>query len=170
MKAWSTTILLALALAGSASAGNAAPEASTKAVRHGEYLIRVAGCNDCHTPGYALNGGTAPQYRLLTGEGFVFSGPWGTTYPINLRLFAQDLSAQQWIKTLRTTKARPPMPWYSFESMSDYDLTSMYYYIRSLGPAGKPAHAYLPPGQAPAPPYMEMVLPPVPTTGASGGR
>lgn len=170
MKASMLTTLVALFIAVSASAGSPVPKASKKAIAHGKYLIHIGGCNDCHTPGYALNGGTAPQDRLLTGEGFVFSGPWGTTFPINLRLFVQDLTAQQWIQIVRTTKARPPMPWYQFQGMSDYDLASMYYYVRSLGPAGEPAHAYMPPGKLPSPPYMQMVLPPAPATAAPGGH
>lgn len=151
-----------------ASAAASTPERSPKAIAHGHYLVRIGGCEDCHTPGYAGDDTKIPKDKLLTGDGFVWHGPWGTTYPINLRLFVQGLTVQQWIHTVRTTKARPPMPWWSFRYMSDYDLASIYYYIRSLGPAGKPAPAYLPPGRMPAPPHMDFVLPPTPP-GAKAG-
>jgi hypothetical protein len=36
----------------------------------------------------------------------------------------------------------------------DVDLRAMYRYIKSLGPAGKPAPAYLPPDKTPPQPYV----------------
>jgi hypothetical protein len=35
-----------------------------------------------------------------------------------------------------------------FRDMSDTDLRAIYAYIRKAGPAGQPAPAYVPPGQA----------------------
>lgn len=125
----------------------------------GQYVVKIAGCNDCHTPGYAQGGGKVPTRQLLIGSGMVFVGPWGTSYPTNLRLLMQDLTLEQWLQQARTTKALPPMPWYSLRSMSDNDLAAIYTYIRSLGPAGKPAPDALPPGELPSPPYMQVVLP-----------
>ncbi len=57
----------------------------------GRYLVRIAGCNDCHTPGYAESGGLLPEARWLVGDKLGWHGPWGTTYPTNLRLFAQSI-------------------------------------------------------------------------------
>src|SRR5579875_712681 len=54
------------------------------------------------------------------------------------------------------------MPWWTFRYLSDRDLADMYAYIRSLGPAGKPAHDWVPPGQDAPPPYLKLVLPPPP--------
>ena len=31
------------------------------AVRRGRYLVKVAGCNDCHTPGYGVNNGKVDE-------------------------------------------------------------------------------------------------------------
>lgn len=138
-------------------------------INHGRKLVNIGGCNDCHTPGWSEHGGRAPKDRLLVGGAFGFQGPWGTTYPINLRLFVRPLTVKQWIQTVRTTKARPLMPYWVFRDMSDNDLASIYYYIRSLGPAGKPAHPWIPPGKAAAPPYMKLVAPPSPH-GAAGGH
>ena len=71
----------------------AAPaEAIVDLVARGEYLVRVAGCNDCHTPGYAENQGNVPREQWLVGSAPLgYSGPWGTTYASNLRLRMQDL-------------------------------------------------------------------------------
>ncbi len=159
-------MVLAAAMCGPYGASMAADH--DKAIAHGRYLIKISGCNDCHTPGYGPSGGHVPQDQLLVGQGFVFVGPWGTSYPVNLRLFVQPLTVEEWIRHARTTQSLPPMPWYSLRDMSDYDLASIYYYIRSLGPAGKPAPAALPPGQKPPPPYMELMLPaPVPAAGGA---
>lgn len=156
------SLLLALGLF-VASAALAAPQPhATSAVAHGRFLVDYGSCNDCHTPGWAAHGGHAPKAVLLTGAGMNFQGPWGTTYPINLRLYVQKLTVQQWIANLRSLKGRPAMPWYSFRYLTDADLADMYAYIRSLGPAGRPAHPYVPPGQ-PAPlPYFKLKLPPPP--------
>ena len=96
---------------------------------------------------------------LLTGGGTNFQGPWGTTYPPNLRLYVQNLTAKQWTANLRVLKTRPAMPWWTFRYLSDKDLADMYAYIHSLGPAGKPAHDYVAPGQEAPAPYLKLVLP-----------
>lgn len=118
-------------------------------VAHGHYLVEIAGCNDCHTAGYARSGGALPQSQWLMGNRVGWEGPWGTTYAVNLRLYMQELTAAEWVKTAHTMRTRPPMPWFALHAMSDYDLRSIYAFIRYLGPAGKPAPAALPPGQTP---------------------
>lgn len=139
----------------------AAPTAKMdqQSIDHGRKLVNIGGCNDCHTPGWSEHDGQAPKDMLLVGGAFGFQGPWGTTYPINLRLYVQSLDVKQWIQTVRATKARPLMPYWVFRDMSDNDLASIYYYIRSLGPAGKPAHAWVPPGKNASPPYLKLIAP-----------
>lgn len=157
------TFLLALGLLLVSVATAAPPRPADKQVlERGKFLVGYGGCNDCHTPGWAEHGGQAPKDMLLTGAGMNFQGPWGTTYPPNLRLLVQQLTLEQWITTLRSTKTRPAMPWWTFRYLSDQDLAAMYAYIHSLGPAGKPAHAFVPPGQAAPMPYFKLVLPPPP--------
>ena len=155
--------LLALGLLVSCAAMAATgPSASKRAIAHGKFLVGYGGCNDCHTPGWAEHGGRAPEDLLLTGGGMNFQGPWGTTYPTNLRLYVQQLTVKEWIAKLRSLKSRPAMPWWTFRYLSDKDLTDMYFYIHSLGSAGKPAHDYVPPGQAASLPYFKLMLPPPP--------
>ena len=43
---------------------------------------------------------------------------------------------------------------HNLRTMSDEDLRSIWRYVRSLGPAGEPAPAYVPPGQMPAGPVV----------------
>lgn len=139
-----------------------------RAIEHGEFLVGYGGCQDCHTPGWAEHGGQAPKDMLLTGGGMNFQGPWGTTYAPNLRLLVQKLTVKEWIAKLRSLKARPAMPWWTFRYLSDRDLTDMYAYIHSLGPAGKPAHDWVPPGQDAPAPYLKLVLPPPPPVSPAG--
>ena len=63
----------------------------------GRYLVKITGCNDCHTPGYAQTGGKIPEKDWLTGSSLGWRGPWGTTYAPNLRLFRQHLSEDEWV-------------------------------------------------------------------------
>jgi mono/diheme cytochrome c family protein len=128
--------------------------ASAKDIQRGRYLVKIGGCNDCHTPGYMQSAGKVPENQWLTGAPLGWRGPWGTTYAVNLRLYMQDLSEQQWMAIAKKKEMRPPMPWFVLRDMSDADLRAIYRYIRHLGPAGQPAAAYLPPGQEPKPPFV----------------
>ncbi len=122
----------------------------------GRYVVTTSGCNDCHTAGYPQSGGKVPEVEWLTGNPVGFSGPWGTTYPVNLRLMVQAISESAWVARART-EMRPPMPWFSLRDMNNADLRAVYRYIKSLGPKGNPAPAYAAPGQKVSTPYIEFV-------------
>jgi hypothetical protein len=99
-------------------------------VARGEYLVKIMGCNDCHTPWKMGPNGPEPDMtRMLSGhpeqigplpnhkapEPFVwsgfgtntaFSGPWGVSYAFNLTP-EQNTGLGIWteemfIKTIRT--------------------------------------------------------------------
>ena len=129
-------------------------------VERGRYLARIAGCNDCHTPGYAQSGGNVPEKDWLVGDRLGWHGPWGTTYPANLRLYMQKLTEEQWIKVAQTVQMRPPMPWFALRDMTQADLRALYRFIRHLGPAGEAAPTYLPPDQTPKGPVVSFPQPP----------
>ena len=87
---------------------SAANRAHDDGVRRGEYLVKIMGCNDCHTPWKMGPEGPEPDMtRFLSGhpeqigplpnvkaaEPFLwsafptntaFSGPWGVSYTFNL--------------------------------------------------------------------------------------
>lgn len=130
---------------------------ATDLVAAGEYLSVVGGCNDCHTPGWDTTMGDVPSDDRLTGSPVGFRGPWGTSYPANLRLSVQSHSSADWIAMVRARTGSPPMPWMNLHQMRDRDLRAIYTYIRHLGPKGEPAPALVPPGQEPATPYILMV-------------
>ncbi len=149
-------LLIGGCLAMAASTALADPAVDARILERGRYLLATGGCNDCHTAGYPESGGRVPQSEWLTGNAVGFNGPWGTSYPANLRLLAQKLSEQEWVANARR-EMRPPMPWFSLRDMRDEDLRAMYHFIRSLGAKGAPAPAWVPPGQKVGTPYFEFV-------------
>ncbi len=121
----------------------------------GKYLVLVGGCNDCHTPGYNERGRAVPEDQWLLGSPVGFRGPWGTTYPGNLRLFVEKMtSADDFVKIIRARNTRPPMPWESLHSMSDDDLKSLYAYLKSLPIQRNTVPEYVPPGVEPKTPFI----------------
>jgi len=163
MKSRAACYSLLFSLAAFSLAAQAAePKADARTLERGRYLVATSGCNDCHTPGYGEAAGKIPPAQWLTGNPVGFQGPWGTSYPANLRLKLQDMTEAEWLKRVRTPML-PPMPWFNLRDMKDSDLIAMYRYIRALGPAGEPAPAAAAPGVAVTTPYFEFVpknLPP----------
>ena len=138
-----------------------AKSAGSSPLARGRYLVVIGGCNDCHTDGYAPRDGNVPEKDWLLGSGPLgFRGPWGTTYPPNLRLTLSKMREDAWVKYAKGLKTRPPMPWFNLNAMSEPDLRAMYRYIKNLGPVGAPAQAYLPPDKEPKPPYIQWPAPP----------
>lgn len=131
-----------------------------KSFDRGKYLVKIAGCNDCHTPGYAQAGGKVSEKQWLTGDQLGWRGPWGTTYSTNLRLYMQKLTEEQWVRLAQTAQFLPPMPWFSLHSMTAQDLRAIYRFIRYLGPAGEPAPTYVPPDREPEGSYVLFPQPP----------
>ncbi len=117
----------------------------------GRYLVQVGGCNDCHTPQYALtNGAQPPESEWLRGSSEPHTGPWGVSYGKNLRLTVAGMTEDQWVTLLNTGTSMPPMPWPSVRAMSEADKRAVYAYIKSLpGDAGQPAPAAQPAGPPP---------------------
>ena len=157
-------LMIAIAVFAAAAAQYAfaqAPKtAESTSLDRGRYLVKIAGCNDCHTPGYSQTGGKVPEKQWLTGDQLGWRGPWGTTYAKNLRLAMQNLSENQWVKTAKTAQFRPPMPWFNLHAMTEQDLRAIYRFIRYLGPVGEPSPAFVPPGQQPKGPYVLFPEPP----------
>lgn len=147
-------ILTASAVALLVHITSAAHAADAPGVARGRYLVKTAGCNDCHTAGYAASGGKVPEAQWLTGDSLGWRGGWGTTYPRNLRRFMAGLTEDQWVHVARTAQFRPPMPWFALRDMDDGDLRSIYRFVRTLRPLGDQAPEYLPPGVAPKGPVI----------------
>lgn len=146
-------VLSFAALAGSAGmAQDAAPS-----VDLGAHVAVIGGCHDCHSPNYNETGGQVDPAVALQGMPLGYSGPWGTTYPANLRLKASDKSEDEWVNYLSNLETRPPMPWYNVRAMTETEKRSLYQYIVSLGEPGDPVPEFVPPEGTPTTPYITMV-------------
>ena len=109
---------------------DARPTPSEHAVRRGEYLVKIMGCNDCHTPwkmgpqgpepdmarflsGHPEEIGPLPNVKAVepfTSSGFAtntaYSGPWGVSYAFNLTPEMNTglgiWTEEMFVKTIRT--------------------------------------------------------------------
>lgn len=157
MKTW---ILGAVALGALAIPGGAALAGEVSVARGAQVAI-TSGCHDCHTNGYAESGGKVDPAAALKGTGLGWQGPWGTTYPANLRLVAKDKGSEDaFVQYAKTFQAKPPMPAFNVHAMDESDIRSLYQYIVSLGEPGDAVPDYVPPGQEPKTPYI-VIAPPI---------
>jgi mono/diheme cytochrome c family protein len=152
-------LLMACMANGAAQAQSLNKRPDGASIERGRYLARTAGCNDCHTPNYPQSGGTVPEKQWLIGEQLGWRGPWGTTYPTNLRKYMQEISEEEWVKIAQTKQMRPPMPWFGLRDMTQDDLRSLYRFIRHLGPDMNKVPDYVAPGQMPKGPFVQFPAP-----------
>jgi cytochrome c553 len=91
-------LVLSVLVSGTAAA---APAAAAAAVKRGDYLVSVMGCNDCHTPWKMGPTGPAPDMtRLLSG------------HPAELKMPpAPDLGKGPWMMTAAATRTAWAGPW-----------------------------------------------------------
>ena len=123
----------------SAAASGAEPQQMTR----GQYLVELAGCGHCHTPGHFL--GKEDASRELGGSdvGFEVLG-MGTFVGPNLTP-DRETGLGKWTDAQIATAIRsgvrpdgrvlsPVMPWPSFYRMSDADVQAVVTYLRTLKP------------------------------------
>lgn len=102
-------MLMVIATASAATAATAAPDEVKAKIAHGEYLVQIMACNDCHTPLTMGPNGPAPDMtKMLSGHpqdmvmpdppqlakgpwgwtgamtNTAFAGPWGISFAANL--------------------------------------------------------------------------------------
>lgn len=131
-------------------------------IDRGRYLVLIGHCNNCHTASYMERAGDVPETLWLTGSKLGWRSAAGTTYATNLRIYVSAISEDAWVQVCKSVKTRPPMPWWSLHDTSEPDLRLMYRFIRGLGAAGEAAPAFLPPDKMPAPPFVQLPMPPSP--------
>lgn len=138
-------------------------------VVRGKYLVGVAGCGDCHTPGYFL--GKPDFSRQLGGSDVGFEVPQlGTFYGPNLtpdKETGLGTWSEKEITAAFTSGIRPDgrqlapvMPWMNYKQLAPEDAKAITAYLRSLpamqntvpgpfGPSEKPTSfvmRIIPPG------------------------
>jgi mono/diheme cytochrome c family protein len=133
-------------------------------VERGLQVSITSGCHDCHTAGYVESDGKIDPAAALAGTAIGWRGPWGTTYPLNLRLTVVEKAKTEdaFVEYARTFKTRPPMPWFNVHAMDESDLRSLYRYIKSLGEPGEQVPQATGPGEEPKTPYYPLVPPTMP--------
>jgi mono/diheme cytochrome c family protein len=149
-------------LATSLLATGAIAQNAEVSVALGERISIIGGCHDCHTAGYNESGGVIDPAAALKGASVGFQGPWGTTYPANLRLVSSGMSEDKWVGYLRNLKTAPPMPWYNLHHFTEEESRSLHQYIASLGDPGDPAPKNVPPGGTPQTPFIVFAPPTMP--------
>jgi mono/diheme cytochrome c family protein len=143
----------------------AAPEDS---VARGRYLVDVAGCNDCHTPGYLF--GAPDTTRLLSGSEVGWATPLGTAYARNLTPDSTTgigtWTAEQIVAAIRTGQRPngdhillPPMPWPDFAHLTDKDAYAIAAYLKSIPAVSHRVPDVVPPGKKASTPVIVIPAP-----------
>ena len=125
-------------------------------IEAGRYIAIIGGCNDCHTEGYLQSEGNVPEEDWFAGSFLGWRGPWGTTYPPNLRLSVQEMTEEEWVMILHEREDLPPMPRINVNNISEEDASAKYQYIKSLGPKGEHVPEALNHGVEPETPYLSL--------------
>jgi len=155
---------------------------SAALVKHGEYLVNIIGCDDCHSPkqmgakgpeiiadlrfsGYpaqrknqAVNQDAIKAgWALLNSDLTSAVGPWGQSFASNISSDATGIgnwSLEHFVTAMREGKNKglsngrpllPPMPWYNFAKMTDEDLKSMFYFLKTTKAINNIVPAPIPP-------------------------
>jgi mono/diheme cytochrome c family protein len=129
---------MAAALAASAARTAAADEAQ---IQRGKYLVTIAGCSDCHTPGGLI--GNADTTRYLGGSDAGFSIPGLGVFVGQNLTPDKDTGIGAWsrdeiVAALRTGK-RPDgsklsgvMPYAAFAHLTDEDAQAIAAFLKSI--------------------------------------
>ena len=106
-----------------------------------------------------------PPYDKESSKGYVLfsmgltsvTGPWGTSFGANLTPDATGIgtwSEKQFFTAIREGKFKgleggrqllPPMPWEDIAKLSDQDLKSIFYYLKSIKPVENLVPSAIPP-------------------------
>lgn len=140
-------------------------------VERGKYLVTIAGCNDCHTPGYFL--GSPDKARFLGGSEVGFELPGlGTFYGPNITpdketgiggwTPAQILAALQTGTRPNGRLLAPIMPWHAYASLSQSDASAIVAFLRSLPAVKNKVPGPFGPNDKPTSFVMKILPPPAP--------
>ncbi|MDO6434916.1 diheme cytochrome c-553 [Flavitalea sp. BT771] len=103
---------------------------------------------------------TAKSWALFNQDLTACVGPWGISFAGNITSDATGIgnwTEEQFIKCLREGKWKgldnarplmPPMPWQNFRKLTDEDLGSIYYYLKTTKAVNNTVPAWIPPGQS----------------------
>jgi hypothetical protein len=99
---------------------------------------------------------TAKHWALLSQDLTAAVGPWGVSFAANLTSDATGIgnwTEEQFVRCLREGKWKglpdarplmPPMPWQNFAKLTNEDLRSIYYYLKTTKPVNNNVPAWIP--------------------------
>jgi mono/diheme cytochrome c family protein len=146
--------------------GPHAAAAADRQVERGKYLVVVAGCGDCHTPGGLT--GKADASKTLGGSDVGFAVP-GLGVFVGRNLTPDKATGLgNWtaiqIVTALTTGVRPDgrvlapaMPWESFAHLTRTDALAIVAYLKSLPPVNNAVPGPFGPNEKPSVLVMTIV-------------
>jgi len=128
--------------------------AHSHAIKRGQYLVRLAGCETCHTPRYAE--GFITGMEFAGGSVFRHANAEADAAS-NLTPDLTGIGAyteQQFISIIRTghSGSRPinsAMPWLFYRNMTDSDLRAIFAYLKALPPISHKIDNTQPPSLCP---------------------
>src|SRR5271157_1944544 len=136
-------------------------------VARGRYLVTIAGCSDCHTPGALV--GAPDMKRYLGGSNVGFSIPTqgvfvGQNLTPDKETGLGNWTDEQIVTAIRKGK-RPDgselsgvMPYAALSHLTDEDASAIVAFLRSLPPVSNEVRNYKPSETAPI--SVSAVLPP----------
>jgi mono/diheme cytochrome c family protein len=160
---------LAFTLALSAGIAAAAPRNHSAQVARGKYLVTLAGCNDCHTPGGLF--GKPDTSRVLAGSEVGFEIPDLGVFPGRNLTPDKETGLGNWstpqiVTALQTgmrpdgRKLAPIMPYEAFASLKKADALAIAAYLKSLPPIANKVPGPFGPNETPTSFVMKIVPPP----------
>ncbi len=162
-------IAVALVVVVAAAEPTVAGDVAGSESERGKYLVTVAGCGDCHTPGHFF--GKPDPARLLAGSDVGFEIPGlGVFHGPNLtpdRETGLGSWTDEQIAAAMQTGMRPDgrglapiMPWRAYASLSQADTRAIVAYLRSLPSVSNKVPGPFGPAETPTSFVMKIVPPP----------
>ncbi len=150
---------LPLLVAAAVLGASAAALAADPQIERGEYLVTIASCNDCHTPGSLL--GKPDFSRRLGGSDVGFAIPGLGVFVGSNLTPDKETGLGNWtddqIVSAITAGIRPDgrglapiMPWPAFSHLSSEDAHAIVAYLRSLPPVKNAVPGPFGPKEAPS--------------------
>ncbi len=112
-------------------------------VARGKYLVTIAGCNDCHTPGYFF--GKPDMDRFLGGSDVGFEIPGLGVFVGRNITPDKETGIGDWTTDRSSPRCRPAsgpdgrqlapiMPWHAFANFTKDDVTAIAAFLKSIPP------------------------------------
>ena len=149
--------------------------ADSSQIERGKYLVGIAGCNDCHTPGYFF--GKPDMARFLAGSDVGFEIPGlgvfvGRNLTPDKETGIGTWTSDQIVTALQTGKRpdgrelAPIMPYHAFATLTKEDVTSIAAFLQSLPAVSNKIPDPVGPGGT-VTTFMFRILPPGQTAAAA---